>query len=385
MVPIPIGYLISTLLYLLCIYYVLAPTTWYRPFRVLPFSKNYLGWWVVAATVNELVFFALVALAASNALAIVEGDAASPAGLVIFGFNLVAAVGLLVMFYASLRTAPVLKHALNEALGDDWTDGFNRPLVEGLDKRFSVRALAGPFFRRRSGVEHIRSISYGDANWYNTLDVYYKASRPSGSGIFIHLHGGALRSGKKDNDALPLLYHLANHGWVCISANFRLQPYASFDEQLNDVRRIIVWAKTHAADYGGDPGFVMIGGGSSGGQLAALIGLEVGYADAVVAFYGQFYYGSSEESPSTYVNEKAPPFFLMHGDHDNLVPVDGTRQFAQALRNVSKNPIVYAELPNATHNFDLLNSVRSLAIARAVEAFGTWAQHAKRAADTHPK
>jgi acetyl esterase/lipase len=187
-----------------------------------------------------------------------------------------------------------------------------------------------------------------------------------------------LRSGKKDREALPLLYHLAKHGWVCISANYRLQPRVRFGEQVDDIRQVVAWAKVHAAEYGGDPDFVMIGGGSSGGHLAAMIGLEAGSVDAVVAFYGQFHYGPSEESPSTYVTENAPPFFLLHGDHDNLVPVEGTRQFAQALRSVSRNPVIYAELPNATHNFDLFNSVRSLTIARAVEIYGAWARKSKK-------
>jgi acetyl esterase/lipase len=103
-----------------------------------------------------------------------------------------------------------------------------------------------------------------------------------------------------------------------------------------------------------------------------MIGLEPGSVQAVVALYGQFFYGAPAEAPITYVNADAPPFFLLHGDHDNLVPVAGTRKFAQTLRNVSKNPVVYAELPHAEHNFDQFNSVRSLAIANAVEAFGAW-------------
>jgi acetyl esterase/lipase len=137
---------------------------------------------------------------------------------------------------------------------------------------------------------------------------------------------------------------------------------------------VVAWARAHAGDYGGDPGFVMLGGGSSGGHLAALVGLEPGSVNAVVAFYGQFYYGPREESPIAHINADAPPFFLLHGDRDNLVPVEGTRELARALRGVSSNPVVYAELPHAEHNFDQFNSVRSLAVANAVEAFGTWVQ-----------
>jgi acetyl esterase/lipase len=375
---IPVGYLIPALFVLLCVYYIVTPTSWPRPFRVLPFSHNYLGWWVLAGVVNELPFYPLVWLVANTALAASQGDVASPGGWVVFGLNVLAAIGLLALFVFSLRTASVISQALNVALNRGWTDGLDPRIVRGLGKRFSARALLGPFFVRRAGVNHVRNLSYGTAGKYNTLDVYHRESKPDGGGVFIHLHGGALRSGHKDRDALPVLYHLATHGWVCLSANYRLQPHARFDEQVDDIRQVVSWAKAHAAEYGGDPDFIMIGGDSSGGHLAAMIGLEVGMVDAVVAICGNFYYGPTEEAAITHIHQDAPPFFLLHGDRDNLVPVEGTRRFAEALQRVSSKSVAYAELPYGEHLLDLFNSVRSLAIARAVEAFGAWAQKAKR-------
>lgn len=363
MISIPIGYLIPSLLVLLSVYFVVAPSSWPKPFKF---------WWVIAAVVNELPFFAALFLVASTALAISEGDIYSPGGWIAFGFNVSAGIGLIVLFYLSLQTAPAIRRALTEGLGGDWRDRLDRKLAKSLDKNFSVKALLGPFFIRSASVQHIRNISYGNADRYHTLDIYHKKSKPTRSPIFIHIHGGALRTGKKDHDALPVLYHLAKHGWVCISANYRLQPYASFDEQVNDIRQVVAWTKAHGGEYGGDPDFIMIGGGSSGGHLAAIIGLELGSVNAVVALYGQFFYGPLEEAPITYVKKDAPPFLLIHGDHDNLVPVVGTRKFAQKLRSVSKNPVIYAELPHAEHNFDQFNSVRSLAVANAIESFGAW-------------
>lgn len=364
----PIGYLIPALLMLLSVWYVTTPRRWPRPFRLLPIGGNYVGLWTFAAVVSELPLYALALLAANTVLAASQGDLNSTGGLVALGINIAAALGLLVVFLLSFKTAPVIKRAFRD-----------NAITEKPDKKFSIRALLGPFFIRRSGVRHIRNLAYGSAGKYQTLDVYHKKSKPSGGGMFIHLHGGALRSGKKDRDARPLIYHLAARGWVCISANYRLQPHVHFAEQLDDVRQIVAWAKAHAAEYGGDPNFVMLGGGSSGGHLAAMIGLESGSVDAVAAFYGNFYFGAPEESPITHVSKDAPPFLLLHGTQDNLIPAEGTRRFAETLRRVSKNPVVYAELPNAEHMFDLFNSVRIEAVIGATEAFGAWARKSKGA------
>ncbi len=182
MISIPMGYLIPALLVLLNVYFVVAPPSWPRPFKF---------WWVIAAVVNELPLFAALFLVASSALAISEGDIYSPGGWIAFGFTLAAAIGLIVLFYLSLQTAPAIRRALTEGLGRDWSDRLDRKLAKRLDKNFSVRALLGPFFIRSAGVQHIRNISYGNAGRYHTLDVYHKKSRSTHSLIFIHLHGGA--------------------------------------------------------------------------------------------------------------------------------------------------------------------------------------------------
>ena len=91
--------------------------------------------------------------------------------------------------------------------------------------------------------------------------------------MLIHLHGGAFRSGRKSREARPLLYRLASQGWVCISANYRLSPAATFPDQLIDVKKVIVWAREHGPEYGADPAVVFVAGSSAGGHLAALAAL----------------------------------------------------------------------------------------------------------------
>jgi acetyl esterase/lipase len=72
-------------------------------------------------------------------------------------------------------------------------------------------------------------------------------------------------------------------------------------------------------------------------------------------------------SPLCRVNPDAPPFFVVHGTNDTLVPASEARAFVRALRSVSKSVVLYAELPYTQHAFDVLPSVRSAhAVAAAV-------------------
>lgn len=74
-------------------------------------------------------------------------------------------------------------------------------------------------------------------------------------------------------------------------------------------------------------------------------------------------------SPIACVNSDAPPFFILHGTNDSLVPVEQARTFSARLRDASRAPVVYAELPRAQHGFDTFGSPRAAHAALAVEQF----------------
>ena len=74
-------------------------------------------------------------------------------------------------------------------------------------------------------------------------------------------------------------------------------------------------------------------------------------------------------SPIACINSGAPPFFVIHGTHDTLVPVAEARAFAHALRASRGGPVVYAEIPGAQHAFDMFPSLRSLFVIHGVERF----------------
>ena len=74
-------------------------------------------------------------------------------------------------------------------------------------------------------------------------------------------------------------------------------------------------------------------------------------------------------SPLVQVREDAPPFFVLHGSHDYLVPPEESRHFVAELGAVSAAPVVYAEMPGATHGFDVFHSIRSRHVVHGVQSF----------------
>jgi acetyl esterase/lipase len=83
-------------------------------------------------------------------------------------------------------------------------------------------------------------------------------------------------------------------------------------------------------------------------------------------------------SPIMQLRPDAPPFLILHGTHDSLASVAEARLFADRLRSVSRNPVVYAELPGAQHAWDVFRSVRAMESVHAVARFLEWAHAAAR-------
>ena len=78
------------------------------------------------------------------------------------------------------------------------------------------------------------------------------------------------------------------------------------------------------------------------------------------------------------VRPDAPPFFILHGQDDSIIPVPEGREFAEAMRDASTSVVAYAEIPHAQHAFDFYyGSPRGHYTARAVEEFLSWV-HATR-------
>ncbi len=226
--------------------------------------------------------------------------------------------------------------------------------------------------------------------------MYSHRSHPRGAPTLVYLHGGGYFSGRKEREGRPLIHRLASHGWVCVSANYRLRPAATFPDQLIDLKRVIAWVRKHGAEYGADPDLVFVAGSSAGGHMAALAALtpndpmfQPGFEDAdtsviaaicLYAYLGNAYGHDMGSSPRAYVRTDAPPFFLAQGDRDTYSPrfVEIARGFVEELCSVSSNPVVYAELPGAQHAFDVVHSIRFEAVVDGIEAFAAWVRSGQR-------
>lgn len=128
----------------------------------------------------------------------------------------------------------------------------------------------------------------------------------AGAPVLLQVHGGAWTVGRKDQQGQPLMYRMARKGSICVAINYRLAPRDYFPAQILDVKAALAWIKEHIADYGGDPSYVAITGGSAGGHLAALAALtpnapewQPGFEDvdtsvqAAVPFYGVYDFAGS--------------------------------------------------------------------------------------------
>ncbi len=211
----------------------------------------------------------------------------------------------------------------------------------------------------------------------NFADIWRRRDLPRDgkAPVLLQVPGGAWSIGMRRPQAYPLMSQMAERGWVCVSIDYRVSPVHTWPDHIVDVKRALAWIKEHIAEYGGDPDFVAITGGSAGGHLCALAALtpddpqyQPGFEDAdtsvvaAVPIYGRYDWFSTkgpgrwefvlimlqrlvvkkrltkhlqvyrDASPITRVRPDAPPFFVLHGVDDSLIPVPEAREFVAALR-----------------------------------------------------
>jgi acetyl esterase/lipase len=292
----------------------------------------------------------------------------------------------------------------------------------GVDYEDDVSPLYGfflPFSFKHPKVQKIRNIEYGeslpgDKGGRNLLDLILPKSAREGDRrpVLLQVHGGGWIIGDKREQGQPLMTHLASRGWICVAINYRLSPKATMPDHIVDVKRAIAWIRSHIEEFGGDPNFLCITGGSAGGHLSSLAALtandprfQPGFEnvdtriDGCVPFYGVFdfvdraddrplgkmsdflgpivFKCTPEEnpelwdsvSPITRVDSNAPPFFVIQGSHDSLVFAEEADTFVAALREKSVEPVLHVELIGAQHAFEIFHSPRSAHAVKGATQF----------------
>jgi acetyl esterase/lipase len=366
---VPYGYAIAVLSVAWCTAWALAP---HRP-RMS--RRAALSFWS-SVPVNELPFLALSWLAVVTLMTAVEGSLDSPGAYVVAGAAAVTVGGLAVIAWRGWRAETEVRRALHDhgiALPDR-SRAAGRPTL--------VRLILWPFSIRPRGVRRVKDVDYGEHGPATRLDLYLPRPRAGAAPVLVYFHGGGFHGGSKSRGAKPLLYRLAASGWLCASADYRLAPRASYADALDDARRAVAWVREHGERYGADPDRVFLAGSSAGAHLAAVLalagpGLTTGArrtpnVRGVVTLFG--YYGPvrnprGPSSPFNLIGPQAPPFLVVHGDNDSLIPAETARDFARRLATASAGPAVFMELGGAEHAFDLFDSIRFRAVVDGIEAF----------------
>jgi acetyl esterase/lipase len=256
------------------------------------------------------------------------------------------------------------------------------------------------------------SVRYGDSP-SQLLDVWRSKDLPSQPApVLIFLPGGAWVHGGRMLQGYALMSHLADMGWVCLSIDYRVAPNHPWPQHITDVKTAIAWARANVDKYGGDRDFVAVAGTSAGGHLAALAGLTPGEpemqrdlpegsdtsVDAVVGIYGRYDWEDRSTverarfvdflervvvkrkiarhpeifrraSPIARTHAGAPPFLVIHGSGDTVIPVQQARDFVAKLRADSHASVGYVELPGAGHGFDMTDGARTGSMATAIGLF----------------
>jgi acetyl esterase/lipase len=206
----------------------------------------------------------------------------------------------------------------------------------------------------------------------------------------IYVHGGAWIKGDKSEGAGSLFIPaLVNNGFMVAAINYRLAPQYKFPANIEDVNCAVRYLRANAVKYGINPERIGVFGGSAGGHLVSLLGVtdeSDGFAgnggnpgqssrvQAVVDMFGpsdiatQFRqdetrgmeatFGSSDRnsdiiknaSPVSHVSVDDPPFLILQGDRDTVVPPEQSQMLYEKLIEAGI-PATLVMVKNCGHGF----------------------------------
>lgn len=246
-------------------------------------------------------------------------------------------------------------------------------------------------------TQFIRDLAYiANGGERNTLDLYLPAGATNPLPVIVWVHGGAWRAGSKEHCPAR---RLVAQGYAVASVNYRLSQHAVFPAQIEDCKAAIRWLRSHAGEYQLDPKRFAAWGSSAGGHLVALLGTtgdatefdkgahldHSSRVQAVVDWFGPTDFTqmsrfsptnapinhdapdapealliggavqankdkAARANPITYVTPGDPPFLIMHGNRDNVVPYQQSELLRDALQKAGV-PVTFKIIEGAGHGF----------------------------------
>jgi acetyl esterase/lipase len=280
------------------------------------------------------------------------------------------------------------------------------------EKKAAPKRLAAP--KGFTAEYDIKYVPDGDSA--QALDIYFpdrRADKPQP--LLVWIHGGGWVGGSKSFH--PYLNQLGR-GYIVVSVEYRFSQKAKFPAQIQDCQAAIRWLRANAKKYNIDPDRVGVGGGSAGGHLVALVGTSGGkkafppiggnedqldrvqavcdlfgpadfwtvvtqanedknvknifkwnngdpYSNLIGAKLGEDKEKCDAVSPTHYVSKDNPPFLILHGDQDALVPYAQSVELADLLGKAGVK-VTLQRLPGAGHGGPAFGLP---AIAKLTDAF----------------
>lgn len=243
---------------------------------------------------------------------------------------------------------------------------------------------AAPFDRAKLGTVE-RDLTYCTVGKVALkLDVHYPRKMDSPAPVVVWVHGGSWSSGSKSSGVgMADVPELLARGYIVAAVDYRLAPQSKFPAQIEDVKCAIRFLRASAGPFNLNPR--RIGAwGHSAGHLAALLGTTDAsagfegsgeYADqssrvqAVVDMSGptelhgmpsalaESVFGAADDSsdilrrasPTTYISKDDPPFLIVHGEKDAVVPLIMSQTFYDRLK-AANVPATLVVVKNADHD-----------------------------------
>jgi acetyl esterase/lipase len=288
-------------------------------------------------------------------------------------------------------------------------------IIKSLNQTADINLLLQIQPEQLSQITHKwHDLAYAKLSPAQKLDIYLPEEGESPFPVLLHIHGGGFSEGDKCDINLFTPLKGLQRGYAVVSVNYRLSGEAVFPASLQDIKTAIRWLRAHGHKYQLDTNRIAAFGGSSGGNLAAMVCLTAHvaefdddalgyleyscYVQAAVDWFGPIDFSSIDEqleesgygpadhgqpdspesrylgaqlsevplkvalaNPMTYIHRNMPPLLIQHGRLDALVPVQQSIEFVEKLEKiVPPGRFEFDIIEGAGHGGDLFKTEENL-------------------------